>query len=186
MKKYLWILSSLTALAVSAIEPIKITGFEPDDKAVIRGNFNCKVEPVEAGVGETIPDGKWYLKVTLGGLNDQQGGGVVVPLPPNIPDDVQAISFWLKGKPENTFGPVIMFGDWCWMGMRFEKKAEVAVNEGEWIRHELKLKDFVPALSRKPQGEKKLSKYQHLFIQLGPAQDHPTSSVFFIDKIEIR
>jgi hypothetical protein len=175
----------LTILSVSG-EVFRVTGFEDGEQAGVKSAMNCKHEIIPAAENERAPDGKRHIKITMGGLNDKEGGGVAINLPKDkIPDDAGKISFWIKGSQANTFGPVLMMGDWCWGGKRYEVKAQISVSDDEWVKYEFKLADFVPATARSPREIKQPNKYDCLYICLGTAKSYPDSIVFFLDKIEI-
>lgn len=170
-------------------ESVRLTGFEETDTAKVNsGGGNCETQVISVKEGEKFPDGKRCLKVTLGGINDKKGGGIVIPIPRDkIPEGAKKISVWLKGNEDNAFGPVVLLdGEWCWMGKRYEKKAQINLEDNEWVRLEFKLDDFVPALSRKPKTAREFKAHKYIIIGLGEAKDYSNESItFYIDKIEI-
>ncbi|MHB9057172.1 MAG: hypothetical protein ACYC2P_13665 [Paludibacteraceae bacterium] len=174
-----------TLILSSYAESAQICSFEKNEP-VVKAGMNCRIEYIDHVTETSIPEGKRCLKVTMGGINDKKGGSVIISIPKDkIPADAIIISFWLKGNDKNNFGPVIMFGDWCWMGKRYEKKAQIECTDPEWTKYEFKISDFVSALNRKPAADRNINLYNEFYISLGEAADYPESIEFYIDSIEI-
>lgn len=186
------ILSCTIALIFSALiltanaDAVLVCGFEKG-KSSVKARLNCRIDFIDNTTERSIPEGSRCLKVTMGGINEQKGAAVIISIPKDkIPASATAISFWLKGNDKNKFGPVIMFGDWCWMGKRYEKKAQIEVSDPEWTKYEFQISDFVPALARTPTIGCNINLYNELYITLGEAVDYPESIVFYIDSIDIK
>jgi hypothetical protein len=185
-----WRIFLLLALLILAASPLTeageercfITGFEEEHAPHINDWMNSKGELVAASADERLPEGRRCLRITLGGLTAHQGGGVSIRLPDNVLANACAVSFWLRGRKENQFGPAVLLGEyWSWRDTPGEAQAKLDATDDGWVRYELKLSEFV---ARKKNDEA-FTDSRYLCFALGKMQDYPTSIVFDIDKLEI-
>jgi len=195
MKKCL-IISGLIIWGISRAlaEPVLCMNFEKDDDITrINGGKNtASYEILEAGAGETIPEGKKYLKVTFSNTvkTNWYTPYINIQLPKSkIPDTASKITMWIKGSSKNKFGPTLVLGDWGWRGFcHYNGSAEIDVSEEEWIKYEFKTTDFLwskwVTKGESPPSPMRLNEYPNMWIYFSE-RSFSKSITFCIDDIEI-
>ena len=150
MKKLLLSLTFCLAAAVFA-EPVRITGFEDNEKQWKSANGKSGNASFARYTAEGLPDGRYALELSFGHRKDiapkmRHWGNVSFILPAKkIPADAKVIRFWIKGKPAKGYGIIVRLGQFIHMGTQNDKKAWIDFADGEWFQYECALKDFVPA-----------------------------------------
>ena len=177
-------------------EPVRITGFEDNERQWKSANGksgNALFTRISAG---ELPDGKHALEISFGGRKDiapkmRHWGNVSFILPAKkIPAGAKVIRFWIKGKNTRGYGIIVRLGNYIHMGTQNEKKAWIDFADGEWFQYECALKDFVPA--NKNVKEKQLTSFKGInYLTLSAVGDwrvkapNRQEQKFYVDLIEV-
>lgn len=195
MKKILLTLALSLAAAVFA-EPVRITGFEDNEKQWKSANGKSGNALFARHTAEGLPDGKYALELSFGTRKDispkmRHWGNISFILPAKkIPADAKVIRFWIKGKNTKGYGIIVRLGKFIHMGTQNDKKAWIDFADGEWFQYECALKDFVPA--DKNVKEKALTSFKGInYLTISAIGDWRVKGPdrqeqkFYIDLIEV-
>ena len=117
-------------------EPVRITGFEDNERQWKSANGKSGNALFTRISGGELPDGKHALEISFGGQKDiapkmRHWGNVSFILPAKkIPADSKVIRFWIKGKNTKGYGIIVRLGNYIHMGTQNDKKAWIDFADG--------------------------------------------------------
>jgi len=122
------------------------TGYEEGQHHKINPWRNAEARVVKAEPGELVPDGRHYLAVQLGGVNEEATGGITLYLVPNtdrtrLPVNTVAVSAWVRGRGDNRMRPAVAMADgYRWLGGGHD--GGIDLRDTDWVRLEFRLSEF--------------------------------------------
>lgn len=195
MLLWTFVILLLPSKTTNAIENIRLTGFEPEDRYYISPTLpgNVRLSCVET---MNCPEGKYCLKVVMGGRTDipvqqKHWANVTIPLPAKkIPAEATAVRFWIKSdNPRSGLGLTLTLRQqWNWLANRRERKSWLDFADGSWRQMECRLEDFVPYNNDlSPKTARKFSEHTSMSFQLAGWYKKTAGETltFYLDQVEI-